>query len=61
MYDEREERMCLGKDAYPSEAAADAVIREWRAGRSLIKSYRSYALVAYWCPICGEFHIAHAS
>ncbi len=51
------ESMCAGKQAYPSESAADAALRLGQQERVI----RTCAGVqSYQCPFCEEWHFGHA-
>lgn len=50
------DRMCLGKEQYPSEAAAVAAIKLLAKERSHKKGS---TLVAYACRFCRQWHFGH--
>jgi hypothetical protein len=55
---EQFERMCCGKERYPSESSAWAAIKVMRAARLLRR--RTYLLNPYACKFCLEWHFGHA-
>lgn len=50
------ERMCAGKEKYPSESATSAAIKVYRKAKNIKKSS---LLHSYECRFCGQWHFGH--
>lgn len=53
---EEEERGCLGKERYPSQAAADGALKFFRGEPG---ERGAGALQSYACRFCGAWHLGH--
>jgi hypothetical protein len=49
---------CLGKEAFPSESAAAAIIAERKKAKDI---RRKHLLQSYRCEFCKDWHIGHSS
>lgn len=55
---EEEERGCLGKERYPSQAAAEGALRFFRSDEE--RGRAAGAMEVYGCRFCGSHHLGHA-